>query len=264
MNVPAFARLPLVFDAAPMLAEARAMGEAWIAHFNTGYHDGGWQGVALRSTDGDARKLYADSRSGGLKDTEFMARCPAVAAALARIECPMRSVRLLRLAAGAVIREHSDDDLRFEAGEARLHIPLATNPGVEFYVEDVRVVMQPGECWYLNLSLSHRVRNRGTSERIHLVVDCIVNDWLATQVAMDSPSHRDGGATSGQQAFAEFRERVLEDISLASQLRAIDDPRHFAAKAAELGAALGLSFDEDDVRVAMTRGRQSWQKQWIA
>jgi hypothetical protein len=38
--------------------------------------------------------------------------------------------------------------------------------------------MAPGSAWYLRLSDPHRVANRGTSDRVHLVVDLAVNDWL--------------------------------------------------------------------------------------
>src|SRR5687768_18563646 len=88
------------------------------------------------------------------------------------------SVRLMKLDAGAVIREHSDHDLSFEEGEVRFHIPVITNPGVAFFIEDEQLFMQEGTCWYLNLSLKHRVNNFGTHDRVHLVVDGKVNDWV--------------------------------------------------------------------------------------
>ena len=150
---------------------------------------------------GDARALHAPARLGqGIADTPLLARCPAIAAGLGRFECPLRAVRLLRLAPGAVIREHRDDDLRFEAGEARLHVPLATDPAVEFYVDGARVAMEPGECWYLDLSRPHRVSNRGSSPRIHLVVDCQVNDWLAAQVAAGDRPARPAAPTGAERA----------------------------------------------------------------
>ena len=68
--------------------------------------------------------------------------------------------------------------LDFEDGEVRLHIPVITNPDLEFILAGNRVVMQEGECWYLNVNQPHSVNNRGTTDRIHLVVDCVVNDWL--------------------------------------------------------------------------------------
>jgi hypothetical protein len=49
---------------------------------------------------------------------------------------------------------------------------------VEFVLNQVRVIMNEGECWYLNLNEPHHVTNRGAADRIHLVVDCVVNDWL--------------------------------------------------------------------------------------
>jgi hypothetical protein len=84
----------------------------------------------------------------------------------------------MKLHAGAIIKAHQDHQLSFEEGEARFHIPVFTNPSVEFFLDDELVKMQQGECWYLNLSLKHSVSNRGVEDRIHLVIDCKVNDWL--------------------------------------------------------------------------------------
>jgi hypothetical protein len=262
---PAFTRIPLVFDARSLLDEAETIGAArWIAHYNDGSHDGGWQGIALRAPGGDAANLYANREGAdAIRDTELLAGFPHLSAALGRIECPLKSVRLLRLEAGGVIREHRDDDLRFDEGEARLHIPLATNPRVEFYVDDARVVMEPGECWYLDLSRPHRVHNRGASDRIHLVVDCRVNEWLAAQLAAGTQLTRSSAEPSGQEAFAAFRERVHDDEELQAQLRAIPDADQLAAQAVRLGAARGFHFSDEDVRAAMARGRQAWYSQWV-
>jgi hypothetical protein len=264
-EIPAHARLPLAFDAAAMRTEVDALEPGrFVAHFNTGYHDGGWSGAALRSPGGDASRLYADPSAGSpSSDTELMERCPAIAAALAQIRCPLRAVRVLRLAPGGIIREHRDDDLLWEKGEARLHIPLATHPEVEFYVDGTRVVMEAGECWYLDLSRPHRVQNRGATQRIHLVVDCVVNDWLATQVASRLTAGREPPQPSGQDAFLAFRERVLADEALQDALRAECDPDRFRAKCVELGRAHGFDFIGEDVRAAMVRGRQSWMSQWV-
>jgi hypothetical protein len=84
----------------------------------------------------------------------------------------------MRLTPGSVIREHSDHDLDAEGGMARVHIQITSNPGVEFELNRLRVVMAPGEAWYLRLSDPHRVANRGGSDRVHLVADLVVNDWL--------------------------------------------------------------------------------------
>lgn len=38
--------------------------------------------------------------------------------------------------------------------------------------------MKEGECWYVNTLLKHDVVNNGATDRIHLVVDLKLNDWL--------------------------------------------------------------------------------------
>ena len=107
----AFCRLPLSFAAealAPDLAGIEA--DAWIAHFNAGYHDGGWSGVALRAVNGNAEQLYpGDLNTAAYADTPLLARCPGIRAAISRLSCPVQAVRLLRLSAGGVIREHHED-----------------------------------------------------------------------------------------------------------------------------------------------------------
>ncbi len=233
-------------------------------HFNQGYHDGGWQGVALRAVGGDARELHSGARdAAAVADTELLRTCPGIGAALMRLRCPLRAVRLLRLAAGSVIREHRDDDLRFEDGEARLHVPLVTSPAVEFYVEDRRVLMEPGECWYVDFSRPHRVANRGDRERVHLVIDCTVNEWLAAQIAAGDPCLLRTAPVSAQEAFAAFRAEVLEDAALQARLQAEADPTAFVASAVALGAERGFRFGAEDVRAAMAQGRRAWIEQWL-
>jgi hypothetical protein len=43
--------------------------------------------------------------------------------------------------------------------------------------------MNEGEGWYLNLSLPHRVENNGTTDRVHLVIDYVVNEWMRSLIA---------------------------------------------------------------------------------
>jgi hypothetical protein len=60
----------------------------------------------------------------------------------------------------------------------RIHIPVVTNDDVEFYLNGSRVVLTAGSAWYLRLSDPHKVYNRGNAERVHLVIDAEVNDWM--------------------------------------------------------------------------------------
>jgi hypothetical protein len=178
-------RLGLRFDPVPLQADVAALpGEDWIPHFNTSYYQGDWSGAALRSVGGAARQIYPDPNpTGSWEDTEILARCPALAAAIRSFDCEKLAVRLLRLGPGASVREHTDYNLGYEDGEVRFHVPVFTNPAAVFELEGRPVGMLPGEAWYLDLNLRHRVANDGAEPRVHLVVDCVVNDWVSEALA---------------------------------------------------------------------------------
>lgn len=179
-GIPDRVRLPLVADEAGLEADAAQFtDEEWIPHFNTGYYVGDWSGVALRSVGGVAGALYPDpSSTAAYADTALLERCPHVRALLAALPCPLLSVRFLRLGAGARILDHTDLNLGFADGEVRLHVPVTTSADVEFLLAGTALDMALGEVWYLDLNEHHAVTNAGDRARIHLVIDCVVDDWL--------------------------------------------------------------------------------------
>lgn len=178
--IPDALKLPFEFEPALLQADlGRILAAEFVPHFNAAYYRGDWSAVPLRSIGGQAGQIYPDPTvKQGYADTPLLARCPYLREVLGALRCPQQAVRLLRLKAGSEIREHRDHELGFEDGEVRLHIPIITNPEVEFVLNQARVIMNEGECWYLNVNEPHRVANRGAADRIHLVVDCVLNDWL--------------------------------------------------------------------------------------
>ena len=180
-------QLPLRFDSARMAAELEGFGAAdWTAHFVHDNYEGEWSVVPLRAARGAThplRMIYADPGCTDFVDTPYLARCPYLRQVLATFLCPLRSARLMRLAAGSRIKEHCDPGLDIDHATVRLHVPVTTNPDVEFHVNGVRVDMAAGTAWYLRLTDPHRVVNRGPSDRIHLVIDAELNAWLAGMLA---------------------------------------------------------------------------------
>jgi Aspartyl/Asparaginyl beta-hydroxylase len=177
-------KLPFSFDADALKADlGRVCEEEWAPHFNQDYYEGACSGVALRSVGGASLQLFADpSRATTYADTPLLGRCEYFGRVTEAFECPLESVRLLRLGAGSRIREHSDFDLGLRYGVVRVHVPVRTDAEVEFVVGGERVLMCEGESWYLNLSLPHRVENRGAADRVHVVIDCVVNEWVRSFV----------------------------------------------------------------------------------
>jgi hypothetical protein len=123
-------------------------------------------------------KIFADPTATEWVETPFLAAMPAIRDVLSAFRCPVTIARLMRLTPGSRIKPHSDLDLSVDQGHARLHVPITTGPDVEFKLNGSRVDMEPGSVWYLRLSDTHEVVNRGERDRVHLVFDAKVNDWL--------------------------------------------------------------------------------------
>jgi hypothetical protein len=192
-QLPDRVRLSLQFDPARLLADLEQLrGVEWIDHFVTQNYDGNWSAIPLRAQTGVTHPIlmvYSNPAATVFEDTPFLERMPYVRRVLAEFACPLQCVRLMRLAPGSLIKEHRDDDLAVEFGTARLHIPIATNPDVDFRLNGRRVVMDAGSTWYLRLSDPHGVANRGIGDRVHLVIDAVANGWLRAALKRAARSH---------------------------------------------------------------------------
>ena len=179
-----YIQLDEMFDVALLKKEVELLNAShWKAHYNKNNYEGDWSTIQLRSINGSvdnntAIQPGALQNGSVFKDTMLMELCPYIKQLTGQFKMEKTAVRLMKLNAGAVIKPHKDDALHFEEGEVRIHIPVTTSPEVYFFLEEERIVMEEGTCWYLNLSLEHSVRNNGKSDRVHLVIDGVVNDWL--------------------------------------------------------------------------------------
>jgi len=215
-------KLPLSYDPAPLAAELDLITDIeWHPHFNAQTYSGVWRVAALRSKGGTLERVEAHpSSSNEFADTPILSRSPELQRVVHGFRCPTTAVRLLSLSPGAVVLEHRDHGLRLEDGEARLHIPVRSNEGVEFVLDGALLPMAPGECWYINADLPHSVVNRGTTERVHLVIDCQVNDWLVDLLpegaVRRTTREEDGGidAENWRQVVQALRLQGTDDAAL--------------------------------------------------
>ncbi len=182
MAYPDRLQLPLHFDPVLLRQDLEALAATpWTAHFVRQNYEGDWSVIPLRCMAGEkhpVRMIYSDPVATDFVDTPFLEACPYFREVIATFDCPVRSVRLMRLTPGSVIKEHTDLDMGVESGSVRIHIPVTTNPDVEFLLNRRRVEMREGQVWYLRLGDPHAVANRGASDRVHLVLDLFANDWL--------------------------------------------------------------------------------------
>jgi hypothetical protein len=243
-------QLPFQFDCARLAADlARVPSEDWVPHYNTNDYGGDWSGAALRSRSGQRGDINATFDGAPFRGTSLLALCPYFREVLDAFPCRQRAVRLLSLAPGAFIREHSDRALDFEDGLVRIHVPIQTNDTVEFYVSGERLLLEEGSAYYVNVNLPHRVNNRGASARIHLVIDAEVNDWVRDVFARSAPIRRIAPPPGG---VDDFRAVALAGPATREILGPIDDPRAFSAEAVRLGREAGFEFQVRDVDAVLS------------
>jgi len=266
-------KLPFDLDPKLLRSDLEQLGpDIWTPHFNTGYYEGDWAGVALRSNGGATNQLYSHPKPEGFfVDTPLLDHCPNLRSAVELFKCPTRAVRLLRLTAGSSIREHRDFDLSYLDGQLRFHIPIITNPDVVFFLDARQVEMKEGECWYLDLSLPHWVENRGATDRIHLVIDCEANDWmlalLSTAEANDAKTrvapleHKEYPSNAAE--LERFRQAVFDDPDLQRRLRTTRDLESFGRLVVSVGRAEGFLFTLLDVEEGIRAGRRMWIERWV-
>lgn len=179
-------KLPFTFDAQKMLNEFNALQRSQFEYYDV---------VPLRSpahlvdsslpfpppaTD------YADGSWCDWLDTPELKKSPYLGEVVDffRQHTTVNLVRLLRLAPGAVVKEHTDPTLALEIERSmvRLTIPVYKGPGVDFYLNNSIVPMEPGECWYLRLTDPHRIDNAGPDQRVNLTIDVIPNEWVVNTI----------------------------------------------------------------------------------
>ena len=179
-------RLPLEFEPAALEADVAQLGAGdWTRHFVKANYEGEWSALPLRAAAGEThplRLIYPNPQAAEFVDTAYLDRMPHIREALTHFKCPLRCVRLMRLGPGSRILEHCDPDLDAESGSARLHVPITGASDVEFVLNHEPVAMSAGSVWYLRLSDPHRAHNRGTVDRINLVIDAKVDAWLAAML----------------------------------------------------------------------------------
>jgi hypothetical protein len=192
-TIVSFAKINCAVSLAALQAEVEMLlrldeeNNSWVDHVNRNDYRGGWDVLPLRCQRQhlNAHPIlqgFAIAEGDDWEDLPVMAQCPEIQNLFAQLQCPIKAARLMRLKAGAEIKPHRDQELSIEFGEARLHVPIHTSDAVSFFVDSKKIPMAAGELWYFNADQVHEVYNRGSEDRINLVIDCAANEWLRAQI----------------------------------------------------------------------------------
>lgn len=166
-----FVKLPIRFDASTLASEVEALPAAsWVPHA-TGFP--GNEAVRLVTPHGQP----TDAFQGPMQPTQDLARCPYILQVMAELGGVWGRSRLMGLGIGAEVPPHVDSHYHWRT-HLRIHIPVTTNPQVEFTCGGQTVHMAAGECWVFDSFRWHEVHNRGQQRRVHLVLDTVVTERL--------------------------------------------------------------------------------------
>lgn len=174
--------LPFSFDVKKMLEEINTMDLKGYVYYDV---------ISLRSPAHMVDSSlpipppaddYADGSWTDWMDTPILKKSTYISSIIDffREHTNVTLVRLLRLAPGSEVKEHTDPTLGLEQEKSviRLTIPVQRSEGVSFYLNQSKVPFEVGQCWYLRLTDPHKIENPGPLERINLTIDMIPNDWV--------------------------------------------------------------------------------------
>jgi hypothetical protein len=187
-------------DTSRIRIELEKLTLEYTNHYSNYNKKGAWSAISLRGYRPDPsfiakpvemnKKWKADNdtwEDWQCEDTPLREQFPYVNEILAKIPTDrIERVRFMSLAPGGGELSRHTDQVDPYLGVAdgtmmRLHIPVITNPNMEFTswsmhgVKNV-VNMKEGELWYLDIRKPHMAVNNGDDTRIHLVVDIEAND----------------------------------------------------------------------------------------
>ena len=80
---------------------------------------------------------------------------------------------LVRLQAGGSIAEHRDMNFSLTHSH-RVHLPIVTNDEVWFSVGSETINMREGQLYEINNRRLHSVENKGSDDRVHLILDFVL------------------------------------------------------------------------------------------
>lgn len=189
----------------PLRSWVPLVARLWQDHYSSYNKRKSWHAVALRSFGGDPsfiekpaemskkwKEEHAAMLDAPCVDTPLLDQLPEARPLLEALNCDTERVRLMRLTgSGGELTRHADITDRnagLRDGQiARFHLPIITDPGVVFTTWDYAdrphsVHMAADNWWYLDVRKPHAAVNRSGVERVHLVADLVVNEWVREQI----------------------------------------------------------------------------------
>jgi len=257
-----FIRLPLAVDAERLRAEVEAIPEdAWRPHPQG--HPGN-SALPLIARGGDPDD---DGVAGTMLPTPHLGRTPYMRQVLTALGATIGRSRLMRLDGNAEATMHVDTNY-YWADRVRVHIPIVTDPAIEFLCAERSLHMAPGEVWIFDAWRRHNVLNPTGERRIHLVADTVGSAAFWDLVAAGQRPFDDGAGSEGfdPRPVAWDEGDAPDPPTERSNLPVVMSPWEQERLAGELLAEASAGSGSEDERAALeralTRLRRDWRDAW--
>lgn len=158
----------------------------------------------------DIKSVFSDLKAIPKEDYSKLPGIDGILASFMEAVRPTKLGRVIvvKLAAGESIAAHADEGPYADHYE-RFHLCLTANPETTFHVktgsdEGETCQMRPGELYWFNHKLEHKVVNEGDQDRIHVIIDACVPEYKVSRPYKEvrSPSKKVEGITFGQESFS--------------------------------------------------------------
>lgn len=169
---------------ADMQEELKLAKIPWRAAYRD-YQSGGWLTAFLMNPSG--RSNESTIIDGVARATPLLRQFPVTARFIQSLGLEIMCVRLANMKPNACLFEHVDYRELSKRPRLRLHIPIVTNLHAELILSESAVHMCGGMIWMLDPQHRHAALNGGLTDRIHLLIDCYVNDKLTELLSVNSP-----------------------------------------------------------------------------
>ncbi|MFA5885406.1 MAG: TIGR03032 family protein [Acidimicrobiia bacterium] len=168
MRLPvAFLRLPFTVDADALARELDALPtSAWKDHPEGAVGNTAVPLVAINGDPGD------DAVFGPMLPTPSLAALPYTRRVMGALDSVIGRSRLMRIPEEGDLYAHVDVAYYWR-DHLRVHVPVVSDPSVEFHCGGESVHMAPGEVWVFDTWRRHKVVNPANHPRTHLVIDTV-------------------------------------------------------------------------------------------
>lgn len=258
-----FYKLPIQIDHTRLLKELEQIKESeWMAH-PSGFK--GNSALILASVNGQDN----NDTAGAIKLTARMDKLPYCKQILSSFNTVIGRARLMRLAPGAVVKRHTDINYYWRH-RMRIHIPIVTAEGVDFYCDDQKAHLKAGEVWTLDTWRVHEVHNNSNVTRIHLVFDTVgspyIWDLLENKSWNPSPESLDTPESFKPKLIQYNEKSVANIVTEKCNVETILHPSEVESIATECINDLNREYlsdvDQQNIEISLIRLYRHWRSLW--